>query len=68
MEKLFSYAGNFLGISGIALGLVAAAGRLSGSFIMFGLQSLSLFVMGAALIITGCFFKLLQVASLLENR
>lgn len=68
MEKLFSYTGNVLAITGMTLGLAAGVGRLSGSFMMFGFQSLSLFVVGAALIITGCFFKLLQLASLLENR
>lgn len=68
MGKLFSYAGNILAITGMVLGLSAAIGRLSGSYILFGFQSLSLFVVGAALIIAGCFFKLLQVTRLLEDR
>ncbi len=68
MEKLFSTVGNILALSGMALGLVAAAGRLSGSFTLFGFQSLSLFVVGLALIVAGCFFKLLQIAGLLEKQ
>ena len=68
MEKLFSYAGNILAITGMALSAFAGVGRLSGNYHMLGMQSFSLIVVGAALIIAGCFFKLLQVVSLLEKR
>ena len=68
MTRLFSYVANILGIAGMGLGLLAGIGRLTGAYTMFGFQSVSIFVAGVALIVTGCFFKLQQLAGLLEDR
>ena len=68
MAKLYGYAGNALAITGMILALVAGLGRLSGAYVMFGFQSVSLFVAGIALIVAACFFKLQQLLGVLEKR
>ena len=64
MDKLIGYGGNFFALAGICACLVAVAGRLSGSFVMFGVQSVTIFMGGIALIVLACLFKLEQIIRL----
>ena len=67
MDKLIAYGGNLFALSGICLCLVAVAGRLSGSFVMFGTQNVTIFIGGIALIVMSCLFKLEQLIRMLRR-
>jgi hypothetical protein len=67
MDKLIAYCGNLFALLGICLCLVAVAGRLTGSFVMFGTQSVTIFIGGIALIVMSCLFKLEQVIRIVRR-
>lgn len=68
MDKLIALGGNFLAFVGCCTCLVAVLARLSGSYVMFGLQSMTVFAGGVALVVLACLFKLEQILRLVRSR
>jgi len=58
MDRLIGLVGNVVGVVGIAVCLVSGAVRLSGAYYLAGVQLMSLFTIGTALMVMGCLAKL----------
>jgi hypothetical protein len=67
MDKIIAYGGNILALSGCFVCLLAVVGRLSGAYVMFGLQSVTIFIGGVALVILACLFKVEQILRLVRK-
>ena len=67
MDKMIALGGNILAILGCCVCLLAVAGRLSGTYTMFGLQSVTIFTGGVALVILACLFKIEQILRLVRK-
>lgn len=58
MNSRYEWAGNILGLTGIALCAAAGVARLIGHYYMFGYTAMTLFMAGAGLMIAAILIKL----------
>jgi hypothetical protein len=58
MGKHFEWLGNFAGILGMLLCLMAGGIRITGDFYLFGYAAMTIFNLGIALMVAACLAKL----------
>jgi hypothetical protein len=58
MDKLILWTGNIAGLLGILLCAISGAGRLSGAYLLAGLEAGTLFLLGVGLMVFACLTKL----------
>lgn len=58
MPDFLDKLGSFAGVAGLLVCLLTGLMRLAGSFYLGELPLVTLFVVGAVMVVAGCFFKL----------
>lgn len=67
MDKLIAHGGNVFALFGISVCLLAVAARLSGTYVLFGMQSVTIFMGGVALVVMACLLKVEQILRLVRR-
>jgi len=68
MEKLYGSIANAAAIIGILVCFLAGAVRISGAFRLLGFELMTLFLVGAGLLLLACLAKLYQLECRINNR
>jgi len=63
MNQILKTSGDLAAILGIAMCLVAGVMRLAGQFYIVGIEAITLFIAGIALMVMGCLAKLHNLQS-----
>lgn len=66
MEEKLGWFANVASAAGILICVFAGLFRLAGSYYIAGFQSVTLFVLGAALVLVACLAKLYQLEARLK--
>jgi type IV secretory pathway VirB2 component (pilin) len=62
LDKCVDYGGNIAGLVGIVVCAVAGIARLLGYYYLLKFEVVTLIIGGTALMVMGCFLKLLQLS------